>query len=90
MAEQTTIVCDAPGSKRACKQPADTWFIHRPGHDGVLRVDLCAQHARALEPILAAARQADGSPCEPAKQPRHKGITVTSLRTTPRTRALKV
>lgn len=89
MAEQTTIVCDAPGSKRPCKQPARTWFIHEPDAPTPTRVDLCDQHARGLGVFLDAGRPADHYPGTPAPA-RHRGIQVTELRTTPRTRALKL
>lgn len=89
MAEHTTIVCDNPGGKRSCTQPAHTWYIHQPYADTPHRVDLCDQHARALIPFLEAGRLADEYPGAPTKH-RHRGIQVTQLRTTPRTRKLKV
>ncbi len=90
MAEQTTLVCDNPGGVRPCRHEAHPWYLVPPYQDAALRVDLCDQHAKGLTEILRVARVAEDGPLKHEPPKRHRGVQVTELRPTARTRSLKV
>lgn len=83
MAKRTVLVCDHPGTSRACSNPASTYSLWRDGQMEAHSLDLCDTHAKAFQVFFER-----GTAVPLPSKPRNV-MKTTSLRPTRATKSLK-